>query len=142
MMHHFLSNNRDELARRCRIKVCEREGRAATEAQLKDGIPLFLDQLIRTLQIEQTSTPLESRLISGPDGGAPALSEMSVSAAQHGKDLLSLGMSVDQVVHDYGDLCQAITDLAAEREVPIPNRRVPHTQSLPGQRHLGCGDRI
>jgi signal transduction histidine kinase len=119
MMHHFLSNNRAELARRCRIKVGEREGRAATEAQLKDGIPLFLDQLIRTLQIEQSQTPLESRRISGPDGGEPAMSEMSVSAAQHGKDLLALGMSVDQVVHDYGDLCQAITDLAAERAAPF-----------------------
>jgi signal transduction histidine kinase len=119
MMHHFLSTNRDELEQRCRIKVGEREGRAATEAQLKDGIPLFLDQLIRTLQIEQTQTPLESRRISGPDGGEPALSEVSVSAAQHGKDLLALGMSVDQVVHDYGDLCQAITDLAAERKVPF-----------------------
>lgn len=118
MMHDFLTNNRDELAQRCRVKVGERVGRSATEAQLKDGIPLFLDQLIRTLRVEQTHTPFESRRISGPSGGA-ALSEVSVSAAQHGKDLLALGLSVDQVVHDYGDLCQAITDLAVERDVPF-----------------------
>jgi hypothetical protein len=30
--------------------------------------------------------------------------------------LLQLGFTVDQVVHDYGDLCQAITELAFERE--------------------------
>lgn len=119
MMHDFLANNRHELAQRCRIKVGERAGRGATETQLKDGIPLFLDQVIRTLRIEQTQTPLESRRISGPTGGEPAFSEVTVSAAQHGKDLLSLGLTVDQVVHDYGDLCQAITDLALEREVPF-----------------------
>lgn len=118
-MHDFLANNRDALAQRCRIKVGLREGRSATEAQLQDGIPLFLDQLIRTLRVEQTQNPMDSRRISGPSGGGPALSEVSVSAVQHGKDLLALGLNVDQVVHDYGDLCQAITDLAVERDVPF-----------------------
>ena len=114
MMHVFLTKNRDELAQRCRVKVGARVGRSATEAQLKDGVPLFLDQLIRTLQIEQTHTPIDSRRVSGPaEGGA------SVSAAQNGNDLLELGLTVDQVVHDYGDLCQAIPDLAVEREAPL-----------------------
>lgn len=119
MLHEFLSNNRDELARRCREKVGERPGRSATEVQLKEGIPLFLNQLIRTLQIEQTANPMDSRRVSGPAGGGAALSEVSVSAAQHGKDLLDLGLTVDQVVHDYGDLCQSITDLAVERDAPF-----------------------
>lgn len=44
---------------------------------------------------------------------------MSVGAAAHGKQLLALGFSVDQVVHDYGDLCQTITDLAVERDAPF-----------------------
>jgi hypothetical protein len=43
----------------------------------------------------------------------------SVSATAHGKELLHLGYTVDQVVHDYGDLCQAITDLAFERDAPF-----------------------
>jgi signal transduction histidine kinase len=119
MMHSFLTNNRDELARRCRVKVAARAGRSATELQLKDGIPLFLSQLIRTLEIERTQTPFDSLHISGPADGETALSEVSVSAAQHGRDLLALGLSVDQVVHDYGDLCQAITDLAVECNAPF-----------------------
>ncbi|WP_426192721.1 sensor histidine kinase [Massilia sp. DWR3-1-1] len=119
MMHDFLSNNRDELARRCRVKVGTRPGRSATEQQLQDGIPLFLEQLIQTLKIELSPDPMASRLISGPADGATALSAVGASAAQHGKDLLALGLSVDQVVHDYGDLCQAITDLAVEREAPF-----------------------
>ncbi len=118
-MHSFLTNNRDELARRCRTKVAARKGRSATEEQLASGIPLFLSQLIRTLEVEQGQHPMDSRNISGPAGGGAALSEVSVSAAQHGRDLLGLGLSVDQVVHDYGDLCQAITDLAVERDAPF-----------------------
>jgi signal transduction histidine kinase len=119
MMHEFLTNNRDELAKRCRVKVGMRSGRSATDVQLREGIPLFLDQLIRTLKVEQSAKPMDSRKISGPAGGGVALSEVSVSAAQHGKDLLGLGLTVDQVVHDYGDLCQAITDLAVERDAPF-----------------------
>ncbi|MDQ2778600.1 MAG: HAMP domain-containing histidine kinase, partial [Pseudomonadota bacterium] len=36
-----------------------------------------------------------------------------------GKMLLDLGYTVDQVVHDYGDLCQSISDLAFERDAPF-----------------------
>jgi signal transduction histidine kinase len=119
MMHEFLGNNRAELATRCRQKVALRPGRSATEEQLKNGVPMFLDQLIRTLAMEQSSSPLGSRRISGQAGGGLTISEMGTTAAQHGKALLALGFSVDQVVHDYGDLCQAITDLAIERDAPF-----------------------
>jgi signal transduction histidine kinase len=119
MMHEFLTNNRAELTARCRVKVSGRKGRSATEVQLADGVPLFLDQLIRTLWIEQGSHPVDSREVSGPAGGGAALSEVGLSAAQHGKDLLAMGLTVDQVVHDYGDLCQSITDLAVERDAPF-----------------------
>jgi signal transduction histidine kinase len=119
MMHVFLANNRDALIERCRAKVAQRPSREATVQQLQNGIPLFLDQLIKTLRIEQTSQPMDSRRISGPSGGGASPSEIGKSAAEHGRALLNLGFSVDQVVHDYGDLCQAITDLAYERDAPF-----------------------
>jgi signal transduction histidine kinase len=119
MMHVFLANNRSELIERCRAKVAQRPAREATAQQLQYGVPMFLDQLIRTLQLEQTSEPMDSRRISGPSGGGASLSEIGEAAAQHGRELLKLGFSVDQVVHDYGDLCQAITDLAYERDAPF-----------------------
>lgn len=119
MMHDFLSNNRAELIARCRIKVAERPAREASVEQLQNGVPMFLDQLIKTLRIEQDMTPLDSREVSGPASGAAGMSEIGTSAAQHGRELLRLGFSVDQVVHDYGDLCQAITDLAHERDAPF-----------------------
>lgn len=119
-MHKFLSNNREELIARCKAKVALRPRRAATAAQLANGIPLFLDQLMRTLEAQESGEVDESFRISGAAGGdANDLSEMGLSAAAHGKELLDLGFSVDQVVHDYGDLCQAITDLAVERDAPF-----------------------
>ncbi|MEO6408884.1 MAG: HAMP domain-containing sensor histidine kinase [Burkholderiaceae bacterium] len=119
-MHTFLSNNRDELITRCKTKVAQRPRRSATEQQLANGVPLFLDQLIRTLEAEDDDDGSKSMRISGPSGGDTLnLSEMGVTAAAHGKQLLVLGYSVDQVVHDYGDLCQAITDLAFERDAPF-----------------------
>jgi signal transduction histidine kinase len=120
MMNDFLFNNRDALIERCKAKVATRPRRAATKVQLENGIPMFLDQLIKTLEIEQGDEPMNSREVSGPSGGsAEATSEMGISAAQHGHSLLKLGYTVDQVVHDYGDLCQAITDLAFERDAPF-----------------------
>lgn len=119
-MHRFLTNNRDELIARCKAKVAKRPRRAATSRQLQNGVPLFLEQLTRTLQAEEDGEAWQSLRISGASGGdAAALSEIGITAAAHGKELLELGYTVDQVVHDYGDLCQAITDLAVERDAPF-----------------------
>lgn len=119
-MYQFLLNNRDELIERCKAKVARRPKRAATEQQLVHGIPTFLDQLSRTLKAEEHGDDARGERISGASGGdALALSEIGVSAAAHGKELLELGFTVDQVVHDYGDLCQAITDLGVERDAPF-----------------------
>jgi hypothetical protein len=119
-MHHFLSNNREELIERCKAKVAQRPRRAATAQQLANGIPMFLDQLTSTLLAEAVGDRTEGERISGPAGGdAPQLSQIGQSAAAHGKEMMKLGYSVDQVVHDYGDLCQSITDLAVERDAPF-----------------------
>jgi signal transduction histidine kinase len=119
-MHSFLSNNRDELIERCKSKVAKRSFRAATSQQLANGIPLFLEQLIHTLRAEEDGDAEEGTRISGPSGGdATQLSPIGVGATAHGKELMRLGYSVDQVVHDYGDLCQAITDMAVERDAPF-----------------------
>ena len=120
-MYKFLTNNRDDLIQRCKDKVAKRPLRSSTPEQLANGIPLFLKQLTDTLRAEEEGEPLEGLRISGASGGADAasMSEIGVSSTAHGKELLGLGYTVDQVVHDYGDLCQAITDLAVERDAPF-----------------------
>jgi signal transduction histidine kinase len=120
VLHEFLTYNRADLIDRCRLKVAQRLAPKASGAELEHGIPQFLDQLIKTLRVEQTSEPMRSRKVSGPSGGGgPVLSEIGETAALHARELLVHGFAVDQVVHDYGDLCQAITDLAFEQEAPI-----------------------
>lgn len=116
MMYQFLEKNRTELIARCRIKVGQRAPPGVLEAELEHGVTVFLDQLIKTLIVEKTATPMRSRRVSGPSGGGkPHLSEIGESATQHGRELQRHGFTAEEVVHDYGDLCQAISDLAVER---------------------------
>ena len=120
MLHEFLTANRADLIDRCRLKVAQRRAPKATDAEIEHGIPHFLDQLVKTLRVEQTAEPMLSRAVSGASGGeGSSFSEIGTTAAQHGRELLQHGFTVDQVVHDYGDLCQAITDLAFEQEASV-----------------------
>ena len=118
MLHEFLHTQRERLIERCRSMVALRMAPRPSSAELEHGVPLFLDQLIETLQVEQALDGLRSQAISGPPGGGEP-SRISVAAALNGRDLLRLGFTVDQVVHCYGDLCQAITDLAFTGDAPI-----------------------
>lgn len=119
-MHEFLTANRAELIARCRAKVAQRSPPGVPPKELANGVSIFLDQLIKTLIVEQTEAPMLSRKVSGPSGGGkPALSEMSDSATRHGKELQQHGFTLEEVVHDYGDLCQSISDLAVETHVDI-----------------------
>jgi hypothetical protein len=118
-MHEFLTVNRADLISRCRAKVAKRPTPKATETELEYGIPLFLDQLIKTLRIEQSTEPMLSLEVSGASAETSTRSEIGETAALHGKELLRGGFTVEQVVHDYGDLCQAITDLAVELKAPM-----------------------
>ena len=114
------AENRAELIVRCRAKVAVRAPPGSFARELDHGVTVFLDQLIKTLQVEQTSESGRSREVSGAAGGGQqASSEIGTSAAAHGLELLQSGFTVEELVHDYGDLCQAITDLAVERETPF-----------------------
>ena len=121
MMHEFLVENRGELIARCQKKVTDRAAPNTRDEKLAFGIGFFLDQLIETLAVEQAPDPrMRSRQISGPSGGAMSyLSEMGDTATKHGRELLLHGFTVDSMVHDYGDLCQAITEMATERNAPF-----------------------
>lgn len=71
MLHDFLSENRGELIDRCRAKVAQRTPGAA-KRELPNGISPFLEQLVETLRMEQSSEPMRSRKVSGPAGGQTA----------------------------------------------------------------------
>jgi signal transduction histidine kinase len=115
MLQEFLSTNRETLIARCRSKVARRRALLpATEEDLNvalwPGIPLFLDQLINALRLEQVSPVIQQTSIASGIGR---------TAAKHGNELLRRGFTVGQVVQDYGDLCQAITELASELKATV-----------------------
>ena len=104
MLHEFIDVNRAELIARCRAKVVARGKSGLPVAELDHGIPMLLGQLITTLEAEADPGP--------PDASTQPDRAIARSAGAHGSELLRKGFTIDQVVHDYGDLCQALTELA------------------------------
>jgi hypothetical protein len=93
------------------------EGRSEALAVVS-GVPVLIDQLVEMLRDERHETPeppmadiRERRCAADPAVSAA----IGKSAVKHGADLMRRGFTVDQVVHDYGDVCQAVTELAHEQ---------------------------
>jgi signal transduction histidine kinase len=110
VLHEFIKTNRAVLIDQCRAMAASRSEPNAAGNELDHGVPIFLDQLIETLTIEQASEPLRNRM--GSDLPRASVSEIGSIAALHGRDLLERGYTLEQVVRDYGDVCQAVTGLA------------------------------
>jgi signal transduction histidine kinase len=110
VLHEFLKTNRAVLIDQCRAMVASRSEPKAAGNELDHGVPIFLDQLIETLTIEQAPGPLRNRTTS--DEPRASVFEIGSMAALHGRDLLERGYTLEQVVRDYGDVCQAVTGLA------------------------------
>ena len=106
MLHDFLMTNRREILARSREKLASREVPIPSESELADGLPLFLDQLIAILRAGKSERSSGQRRVA-------------TSAALHGGELQRLGLTVGQVVQDYGSICQSVTELADERDVAI-----------------------
>jgi signal transduction histidine kinase len=106
MLRDFIGEHRDAILARARRRVAQRNAPIATEEEVTQGLPVFLDQLREALRRASSQ--------QGPDH-----SEITRSAAEHGDALFHEGATVAQVVHDYGDLCQVITGLAVEMSAPI-----------------------
>ena len=106
MLNEFISSHRQELLERTRSKVALRAAPDASLDELENGVPLFLTQLGHVLAREAADV--------APDG-----SVMGIDATALGSELLAKGYTIGQVVHNYGDICQAITELAVERGIRI-----------------------
>lgn len=115
MLEEFLASNRSELITRCKAKAARRFSGPALQQGVDHGVPLLLEQVVTALTRDR-----------GPNSGgapgptaSPSSTEVGRAAATHGTELLHRGYSVDQVVHEYGDVCQSVTELAEERHFVI-----------------------
>jgi len=115
VLYEFLTTYRAELIQHCKARVAKRYAPARTPQVVEYGVPLFLEQLIAALRSEQLT---RVRVESEPEP-SPAATEIGRGATLHGTELLRRGYRVDQVVHDYGDVCQSITELAVRKGTPI-----------------------
>ena len=97
--------------------VASRSSPKLAHLELAHGIPVFLDQVAKTLEFEQRMPVAEGELVSIKPGGLE--SGVGAMATLHGRDLFEQGFSVEQVIRDYGDVCQAVTSLAIEVGAPI-----------------------
>jgi signal transduction histidine kinase len=105
----LIVDRRDDIIARAQAKVSARSASQETGHDLCNGVPLFLTQLGAVLG--------RRGLLTSHDE-----SDMVASASLHGRELLSRGFTIGEVVHDYGDVCQAITELAQELRLPLSSR--------------------
>jgi signal transduction histidine kinase len=105
-LREFIATRRYDILARARGRVRARRAPAATEAELTTALPAFLDQLGEALRKAASSVSVDH-------------TEITASAAEHGGQRFLQGLTVEQVVHDYGDLCQVITGLAVEQKAAV-----------------------
>jgi signal transduction histidine kinase len=107
VLRAFVATHREEILARARLRVAARNAPAATVLELTAGLPIFLDQLGEALRKAKASEVIDHV-------------ELQESAQTHGEVLFRQGLTVAQVVHDYGDLCQVITGYAVEQKAQLP----------------------
>src|SRR6185295_5851814 len=84
--------------------------------EIAHGVPIFLDQLTSMLEADH-----DAHGAARTTGRGVSAAEIIIDAdaVRHGAELLRHDFTIEQVVHDYGDLCQSITELAEQQQVPI-----------------------
>jgi len=111
MLHDLIAANWKTLVDQCAAKAAARFVPSRGRPAETHGVPLFLQQLIAILRLEYGAYVQAE--------GAPSPSEIGRAAALHGAEMLRLGYSIDQVVHEYGDVCQAVTEFALQSKADI-----------------------
>ena len=102
MLEQFIATHRSEIVVRCRAKAMKRNDSLPEAFDIDHGVPMFLDELTLELQKGLSESP-----------------DIAATAAKHGHDLLMQGLTATQVVHNYGDVCQVITEMAVEKNSAI-----------------------
>jgi signal transduction histidine kinase len=106
VLDEFLRSHREAIIAKARARVGARTNPTPTHTELTSGIPRFLDQLGDALRRAAARSAVDH-------------ADLSETAREHGGALLQRGLTIGQVVYDYGDICQSVTELAVELGAPI-----------------------
>ncbi len=108
-LQDLLKIHRTELVTRARSKLAARAVPGADDEELAHAVARLVDQL--TAALGRPALPSQSSPSSTDD--------LTTSAARQGSELLQKGFTLAQVVHYYGDIHQAVTELAVELKLPL-----------------------
>ena len=106
MLADFILSHRQSIIEATQARVASRATPNSGDTELTNGIPVFLDQLCDALRMAESGTLIDH-------------DQISRSAGRHGRALLRAGLTIAQVVHAYGDVCQTITEMAVGKKAPI-----------------------
>jgi signal transduction histidine kinase len=133
VLHEFLKANEAKILAACEAKSNELGGMQPSSDELKTGLPIFFRQLMTVLEHTAAEPdesvvdrPAMARAASASDepaiaraAGRPFEAEVARTAGTHGNELQKRGYTLSHVVHAYGSMCQAITELAIEDKESI-----------------------
>ena len=66
MLYEFITTYREEVIAKTRQKVASRRWPPASTAELQNGVPMFLSQLVETLKWELSATPFSHQARHAP----------------------------------------------------------------------------
>jgi signal transduction histidine kinase len=135
-LYEFLMSNQTEILAETERKTRDLAGIRPSSDQLKRGLPIFYQLLVKVLLLEKNTKsaliPDRAGMAIGAEkndeqaiaeaSGRPNDAALAAAAGLHGEELLRLGYTLSHVVHAYGAICQAITEMATERNVGISSR--------------------
>jgi signal transduction histidine kinase len=104
VLYEFLDEHRSEILALTEERTLKLAGPLLSSPELKRGLPLFYEHLIGYLKNPQMASA-ESKIVT--------------DATVHGKELLRLNYTLSHVVHSYGAMCQAVTELALRRNAQV-----------------------
>lgn len=107
MLYQFLAANRERILALTTKKAFALLGKLPATPESARGLPAYFDRLAAELERE-AKRPRKH-----------AARRRGVATARQGRELARLGYTVAQVVHSYGALCQAITELASAEKAAI-----------------------
>ncbi len=132
-LHEFLLKNQSAILEMTEKKTLDLAGARASSDQLKQGLPVFFQQLLEILLLARPAITKSVANKTGASNGAtrsdepamaiaagePEEAEVAKSAGFHGQEMLRLGYTLSHVVHAYGALCQSITEFAESKKFHI-----------------------
>jgi hypothetical protein len=106
MLHEFLITHRDTIVASALEKLSHRCWPPVSKKEVELGIPLLFTQLCDTLQGQTRRT-------------ATSYDAIGSLEVHYANALRELELTLVQVVHDYGDICEAIVEVAAAQRITI-----------------------